>query len=109
MPRILSEWIAYFRRELERSLADLLPNNRFDLSDVMSRDRRISQRASSLVHASGDADGILYPSRHGYNLHNWALFEPFDLNVIGNAEILSDDPDFGKAISLLDLEWDPTL
>ncbi len=104
-----SEWLSYLRRELQSDLSAPLvsKNSQFDLSDLMSKNRRVSQRVSTQIHAVGDFAGILYQSRHGRDLFNWALFEPFELDGCSSSKLHSDDPAFQKALELLDLAFDP--
>ncbi len=102
-----SEWLSYLRRAMEADPKSFgIAEIQFDLSDLMSRNRRASQRASSLVRALGDFGGIYYQSRHGSDLSNWALFEPFECEGTGS-ELHSDDSDFKIALGLLDLALDP--
>jgi hypothetical protein len=104
-----SEWLSCLRREIEPELiaSGVIQKGQFDLSDLMSKNRRVSQKASSYVHATGDFDGIFYQSRHGRDLDNWALFEPVRLNETSCSELHSDDAAFQKALELLDLKFDP--
>jgi hypothetical protein len=104
-----SEWLSHLRRELESDLNAMITfsDGQFDLSDLMSRNRRVSQRASTRIHDLGDFAGIYYQSRHGRDLYNWALFEPFALNGCSRSELRSDDSAFHKALELLDLTLDP--
>jgi len=80
---------------------------RFDLSDLISKNRGVSQKAASHIYAAGDFDGIFYQSRHGRDLDNWALFEPVRLNEASCSELCADDAAFQKALELLDLKFDP--
>ena len=45
-------------------------------------------------------DGIAYRSKHGEDLDNWALFEPFQLTNVGVYEIAADDTDLQRALQL---------
>jgi len=99
-----SEWLSYLRRLLPPALSTAIE---FDLSDLMSRNRRVSQKASTLVHAAEGFGGIFYQSRHGSDLHNWALFAPFEFAESASSELRSDDSDFRSALKLLDLQFDP--
>ena len=103
------EWLSHLRRELESDLSTLAAsrNNEFDLSDLMSRNRQVSQNASTRINTAGDFRGIYYQSRHGRDLSNWALFEPFELDARSNSGLRSEDPAFQKALELLDLTFDP--
>ena len=62
--------------------------------------RRITQLASQEVWR-GDFDGIYYRSRHGHDLENWALFEPFRISAVTSQAIASDDPTFLEALRIL--------
>jgi len=104
-----SEWLSHLRRELESDLSSTVvsQNIQLDLSDLMSKNRRVSQRASTRIHAVADFGGVYYQSRHGRDLFNWALFEPFELDGCSSSKLHSDDPAFQKALELLDLAFDP--
>jgi hypothetical protein len=104
-----SEWLSYLRREMEPELTagGVIQKGQFDLSDLMSKNRGVSQKASSYIYAAGDFDGIFYQSRHGRDLDNWALFEPVRLNEASCSELCADDAAFQKALELLDLKFDP--
>jgi hypothetical protein len=102
-----SQWISYLRRELESRFADILPNKQFDLSDVMSRDRRVSQTVATMVNSLEIAQGIFYQSRHGSDLNNWAIFESAKLEIIDEQILLADDSDFREALAILNLGFDP--
>ncbi len=63
--------------------------------------RRLTQLASLEVYKSG-LNGIYYRSRYGHDLENWAIFEPFDVQVAADAELISeDDPDLLAACAIL--------
>ena len=65
--------------------------------------RRLTQLTSLEVYKTG-LRGIYYRSRYGHDLENWAIFEPFDLQVIADGEAISeDDPDLLKACAILGL------
>jgi hypothetical protein len=77
----------------------------FDLALLLSQNRSLTQRAATAIYALG-FDGIYYQSRHGADLFNWALFEPFHLENSLAAELQSTDPDFLEALRRLDLKFD---
>ena len=52
-------------------------------------------------------NGICYESRHGTDLVNWALFEPFQVQGIQNDFLVPDDPDLLQAMEMLGLRLDP--
>jgi hypothetical protein len=54
-------------------------------------------------------DGIYYPSRHGHDLFNWALFEPFDLQFVSAREVNTDNLDLTTALEHLALRLDASL
>ena len=88
--------------------------NKFDASTIQSGQREVTQIISRLVYESG-ADGILYPSKHGHEFKNWAIFES-DNAVPAVPEfgtkMLSpsgpDDPDFLACLGLLNLRSNPS-
>jgi hypothetical protein len=57
--------------------------------------RRLTQLSSLEVYKAG-LNGIYYRSRYGHDLENWALFEPFQIRVIGGRR---SDP-FGRPRSI---------
>jgi len=75
----------------------------FDASTIQSGQREVTQRISRFVYESG-ADGIIYPSKHGHNFRNWAVFEPFKIETKDPEPVTSDDPDFLKCLGLLNLK-----
>jgi hypothetical protein len=52
---------------------------------------------------------VLHQSRHGRDLDNWALFEPFRLTDATDSELTATDLDFHKAMKRLDLQFDSNL
>src|SRR5277367_2441379 len=66
--------------------------------------RRLTQLSSLEVYKAG-LNGIYYRSRYGHDLENWALFEPFQIRVIGDAEVIRlGDPDLLAACEILGLQ-----
>lgn len=63
--------------------------------------RCLTQLASLEVYKAGLSE-IYYSSRYGNNLENWALFEPFDLEITKGPEaVRPDDPDLQEAWGIL--------
>jgi hypothetical protein len=80
----------------------------FDLALLGSQDRRLTQQIATLAYQLG-YDGIYYQSRHGADLYNWALFEPFELTHTNAAPIRGDDANLLRALALLNLTLNPDL
>lgn len=96
-----AEWVGHLRSVLSTEclklgLADL------DVAILQQgQPRRLTQLASLEVYKSG-LNGIYYRSRYGHDLENWAIFEPFDVQVAADAELISeDDPDLLAACAIL--------
>lgn len=106
-----SAWIAFFREQIEGghlgSSASAPPTD-FDLSVLMSQRRPLTQRIATLVYRMG-YDGIFYESRHGAEISNWALFEPFDLTWTTTKSLKANDPELLQALAQLNLVFDRTL
>ena len=102
-----AEWVAHLRRVLS---AECLRLGLHDLDAAVLQQgepRPLTQLASLEVYKFGLA-GIYYPSRYGNNFDNWALFEPFDLEITGNAEaVLPDNPDLRAACRILGIVIEP--
>ena len=71
----------------------------------MSQDRALTQQIATHVHQLG-YDEIYYSSRHGYDLSNWAVFEPFAPQSVTIRELDLNDPDLHDALAHLDLRLD---
>jgi hypothetical protein len=91
-------------RILHYGLADL------DAATIrQSAPRRFTQEVSRRVYECVDAGGtrafwgVYYRSRQGDQLENWALFEPAVLEDPAHSPLLPGDPDFDKALKLLNL------
>jgi len=97
------EWIAILRHDLTIDCAQL------GIAELnagvlhQSGLRSLTQRVSRLVYNSA-FDGILYLSRYGRNIHNWALFEPFKIDPKGAARLDLNDPDFLEALAIHHLQ-----
>jgi hypothetical protein len=48
---------------------------------------------------------IYYRSKYGHDIENWALFEPFQINVKNSESIRADDPDLQRALGLHGLRF----
>lgn len=108
------EWISHLRAEMNGSWRNHGVDD-LDASALRRSDRRaLTQAVSRLVyeHSTPDGqpmyDGIRYPSKHGDDLKNWAIFElshrtynPW--TVMCREPIRSDDPDLLAACDLLHL------
>jgi hypothetical protein len=98
-----SNWVAFLRKELARDVA------RLGLTEVDAgilqpdTPRRLTQLASAKVYERGFA-GIYYRSRHGHDLENWALFEPFLIDPLRAESISIDDPNLSQALTMLGVE-----
>jgi hypothetical protein len=104
-----SEWLAYIRRNLEPMFSVRRTDGQdFDLALLLSQRRALTRRIATLVYRLG-YDGIYYQSRHGADLFNWALFEPFELASQTVLDLHTGDPDFLEALKRLNLILHPTL
>lgn len=107
-----SEWLSHLRKELEpelvRSETIGAKGIEFDLALLMSQNRSLTQKAATAIYKLG-FDGVCYESRHGADLLNWALFEPFHLNDLTDSALNAADPDFQEALIRLDLKFDDRL
>ena len=98
-----SNWVAFLRKELAGEVV------RLGLTEIdagiLQRDtpRRLTQLASAKAYERGFA-GIYYRSRHGHDLENWALFEPFLIDSLRSEGISIDDPNLLQALTMLGLE-----
>jgi hypothetical protein len=105
-----ADWVSYLRRKLEPGLMAkrLDAAQDFDLTLLGSQDRRLTQQIATLAYQLGYG-GICYQSRHGADLYNWALFEPFELTHTAAAPIRGDDVNLLHALALLNLTLNPDL
>lgn len=104
-----SEWLAYIRRNLEPMFSVRRTDGQdFDLALLLSQRRALTRRIATLVYRLG-YDGIYYQSRHGTDLFNWALFEPFELASQTVLDLHIEDPDLLEALKRLNLTLHPTL
>ena len=104
-----SEWLSYIRRNLEPMFSVRRTDGQdFDLALLLSQRRALTRRIATLVYRLG-YDGIYYQSRHGADLFNWALFEPFELASQTVLDLQTDDPDLLEALKRLNLTLHPML
>ncbi len=77
----------------------------FDESVILGPNRTLTQRISRLIYEDpARFDGIRYPSRHGQDIENWALFEPFrQITAQQSVPISRFDPDLLVAMELFNL------
>jgi hypothetical protein len=99
-----SEWISRLRIVLAGHL------ERFGLDDLdasvlqMTAPRNLTQLVSRVVFSERLA-GIYYRSKYGHDVENWALFEPFQINVRDSESIRTDDPELQQAFRLHGLRF----
>lgn len=94
-----SDWMALLRVCLARACLELGIGD-FDAAALLaSSPRRLTQLVSREVYTRG-FDGIVYRSRYGQELENWALFEPVLFTARRSFEITADDPDLHAALRL---------
>jgi len=98
-----AEWLAYLRRRLEPGATQ-----DFDLALLLSQDRKLTQQVSTMAYQLG-YDGVHYQSRHGSNLENWAMFEPFELDSAESVSLTVENESFQEALHLLNLRLDQSL
>jgi hypothetical protein len=67
-----------------------------DLSDVIGRNRRLTQAIARYAYEAG-LQGIAYSSRFDSNLSCWAIFEGARFEQISQTMIARDDPDLLEA------------
>lgn len=99
-----SEWLSYLRQRLEPRMTATGSHAKqdFDLALLLSQDRKLTQQVATIAYQLG-YDGIYYQSRHGTELHNWALFEPFALDLKRPLPIQVEDESFKRALQLLNV------
>lgn len=105
-----AEWLSHLRRRLEPALAPQHARalEDFDLARLMSQDRGLTQQVATIAYQL-DYDGIYYQFRHGLDLNNWALFEPFELQYMPPRSLTPDDKDLQNALRILNLSLDMSL
>ena len=98
-----AEWISRLQVKMTPHLANFGLKD-FDASTIQSSSQReVTQMVSRFVYESG-ADGIAYPSKYGHDLQNWAIFEPFKVQIQDPEPLPTDDPDLLKCLKLLHLK-----
>lgn len=96
-------WISRLQVKMAPHLASFGLKD-LDASTIQSSSKReVTQMISRFIYNSG-ADGIAYPSKYGHDLKNWAIFEPFKIQVKDPEPLTMDDPDLMKCLSLLHLK-----
>jgi hypothetical protein len=99
-----SEWISRLRKMLAIHLEKFGLED-FDASVLQQTAPRIlTQFVSRSIFYNGSA-GIYYRSKYGHDIENWALFEPFQIEVKGLQTVQSDDPDLQRALLLHGLKF----
>lgn len=99
-----SAWISRLRIVLAGYL------ERFGLDDFdasvlqMTAPRHLTQVVSRVVFSERLA-GIYYRSKYGHDVENWALFEPFQINVRDSESIRTDDLELQQAFRLHGLRF----
>jgi hypothetical protein len=105
-PIYSAEWISHLRLPL-RNLLRAHGIEKLDAAVLKSDDfanRGITRAAAKVARLSGK-NGIYYASRHGDDLENWAIFEPWTIRPLSKPQpIAADDPALIKALSLFGLE-----
>jgi len=99
-----SEWISSLRKSLAAHLG------RFGVDDIdasvlqKTAPRTLTQFVSRMVFYAGFS-GIYYLSKYGHDIENWALFEPFQINVRDPETVSVADPDLQLALRLHSLKF----
>lgn len=107
-----SAWLGFLRREFEPGylLHRFAPDDGqdFDLGLLMSQRRALTQQIATVTYRLG-YQGIYYQSRHGVEIENWALFEPYNLKRVERRDLEIGDPELTEALARLNLRLDPLL
>ncbi|MGC2366494.1 MAG: hypothetical protein WA555_15905 [Candidatus Sulfotelmatobacter sp.] len=77
----------------------------FDASVLQQTAPRILTQSVSRIVFNGGLAGIYYRSKYGHDIENWALFEPFQINVQEPELIRPDDRDLQRALELHSLKF----
>ncbi|MGC2194437.1 MAG: RES family NAD+ phosphorylase [Terriglobales bacterium] len=99
-----SEWISRLRKSLASHL------NKFGVEDIdasalqKTAPRTLTQFVSRIVFYAGFS-GIYYLSKYGHDIENWALFEPFQINVRDPETVPVEDRDLQLALRLHSLKF----
>jgi len=94
-----SEWISRLRKLLAIHLEKFGLHD-FDASVLQQTAPRILTQFVSRIVFYDDFAGIYYRSKYGHDIENWALFEPFQLEVKSLHTIQPNDPDLQQALLL---------
>jgi hypothetical protein len=99
-----SEWISRLRKSLATQL------RRFGVEDIdasvlqKTAPRTLTQFVSRIAFYAGFS-GIYYLSKYGHDIENWALFEPFQINVRDPEMVPVEDRDLQLALRLHSLKF----
>jgi hypothetical protein len=77
----------------------------FDGSVLQQTAPRILTQFVSRIVFYDDFSGIYYRSKYAHDIENWALFEPFHIEVKGLQTIQPEDPDLQQALLLHELKF----
>ena len=87
------------------ALAFSLGYKEIDAAVLQSEDcRNLTQAASRIVYEES-LNGIYYRSRYGHELENWAIFEPFNVDMFEPLDISVEWPEdaFTRALTILQI------
>lgn len=94
-----AEWLGEMRRNLASLCVELgIPD--LDLSAMHRTSPRKLTQAVSRMARERSFDGILYQSKFGRDIHNWALFEPFQLAHQDSGCFSCCDPELLAALTI---------
>jgi len=99
-----SAWISRLRKSLAAHLS------KFGVDDIdasvlqKTAPRTLTQFVSRIVFYAG-FPGIYYLSKYGHDIENWALFEPFQINVRDPETVSIEDRDLQLALRLHSLKF----
>jgi len=99
-----SEWISRLRTLLATHLKKFGVEE-FDASVLQQTAPRIVTQSVSRIAFNGGFAGIYYRSKYGRDIENWALFEPFQIQVQEPELIRPDDPDLQQTLELHSLKF----
>ncbi len=94
-----SNWLGHLRTSLARETLRLGFED-FDAALLQqSVPRSLTQAISRVVNNQG-LSGIRYLSRYGHDIENWAIFEPFAIEIVESKPLTGSDPDFQSALRI---------
>ena len=99
-----STWISRLRITLMVDLQKLDIDD-FDASVLQKTAPRTLTQAVSRIAFNQGLAGIRYLSKHGHDIENWALFEPFQILTLKAQSIRRDDPSLERALQLYSLKF----